>query len=82
MNDATAATTPTDTRAVRQGTHFWVMSVEKPGLASATRSGTYIPRPDGTRQDAYQEIYTELTASHPSLRGATVMFFSLEPNGL
>ena len=64
------------------GPLFWVLSVDKPGLVSTTRSGTYNPRPGATREGAYQEIYEEVTASHPALRGATVMFFSLEPNRL
>jgi hypothetical protein len=82
MNHTTASTTPADTRTAREATHFWVMSVEKPGLASATRTGTYTPLPGSTRRDAYIEIYADVTAAHPSLRGATVLFFSLEPNGL
>ncbi|MFE2303297.1 hypothetical protein ACFXAW_34465 [Streptomyces sp. NPDC059445] len=61
---------------------FWVLSVDKPGLVSTTRSGTYTPRPGATREDAYQEICQEVTASHPALRGATVLFFSLELNRL
>ncbi|MFG2801634.1 hypothetical protein [Streptomyces pseudovenezuelae] len=64
------------------GPLFWVLSVDKPGVVSTTRSGTYTPRPDATREDAYLEIYQEVTTSHPALRGATVVFFSLEPNRL
>ncbi|MER6249221.1 hypothetical protein [Streptomyces griseorubiginosus] len=64
------------------GPLFWVLSVGKPGLVSTTRNGTYTPRAGATREDAYQEIYEEVTASHPALRGATVLFFSLEPNRL
>ncbi|MEU8979033.1 hypothetical protein [Streptomyces sp. NPDC048309] len=70
------------TGAAGPGSLFWVLSVDKPGLVSTTRSGTYNPRPGATREDAYEEIYTEVTASHPALRGATVLFFSLEPNQL
>ncbi|WLW53235.1 hypothetical protein [Streptomyces sp. YU58] len=61
---------------------FWVMSVDKPGVASASQCGTYILRPGATRQDAYLEIYEEVTAAHPPLRGGTVVFFSLESNRL
>ncbi|MFD5014609.1 hypothetical protein [Streptomyces chartreusis] len=64
------------------GTHFWVMSVDKPGVASATRSGTYTPRPGDTRQDAFDAIFDSITSGHPALSGATVLFFSLEPNRL
>ncbi|MEU9057019.1 hypothetical protein AB0D37_42735 [Streptomyces sp. NPDC048384] len=82
MNHTTASTTSAGTSTAPEGTHFWVMSVEKPGLASATRSGTYTPPPGSTRQDAFDEIFDALTSAHPSLHGATVLFFSLEPNGL
>ncbi|WP_371566251.1 hypothetical protein [Streptomyces canus] len=64
------------------GPLFWVLSVDKPGVVSTTRSGTYTPRPGATREDAYLEIYQEVTAGHHALRGATVLFFSLEPNRL
>ncbi|MFI5548837.1 hypothetical protein [Streptomyces sp. NPDC051738] len=82
MTHTTATTTPAGTDTTRHDTHFWVMSIEKPGLASATQSGTYILRPGDTRQDAYNEIYGAVTDAHPNLRGATVLFFSLEPNRL
>jgi hypothetical protein len=75
-------TTSADAGDIRQGTHFWVMSVDKPGVGSATRSGTYTPQPGDTRQDAFNEVFDAITSAHPSLRGATVLFFSLEPNGL
>ncbi|MDQ1046819.1 hypothetical protein [Streptomyces sp. V4I2] len=64
------------------GTHFWVMSVEKPGLASVTRTGTYTPQPDSTREAAFADIYQFVGESAPQLRGATVLFFSLERNTL
>ena len=64
------------------GTHFWVMSVEKPGLASVTRTGTYTPQPDSTREAAFAEIYQHVSEISPHLRGATVLFFSLERNTL
>jgi hypothetical protein len=59
---------------------FWVLSVDKPGRVSTTRSGTYNPPPGSTRESAYQEIYLSVTNADPILRGATVLFFSLEPN--
>ncbi|MFF1723719.1 hypothetical protein [Streptomyces sviceus] len=66
----------------RSGTHFWVLSVDKPGRVSTTRSGTYTPAPGSTRESAYQDIYLSVTNADPILRGATVLFFSLEPNRL
>ncbi|MFJ4783255.1 hypothetical protein [Streptomyces sp. NPDC088794] len=74
---------PTDAGQQRgQDTHFWVLSVDKPGMACATRTGTYTPPPGSTRASAYREIYEYVTAGDPYLRGATVVFFSLEPNQL
>ncbi|GAA4025385.1 hypothetical protein [Streptomyces plumbiresistens] len=66
----------------RLGTHFWVLSVDKPGRVSTTRSGTYTPAPGSTRESVYRDIYLAITDADPILRGATVLFFSLEPNRL
>ncbi|MEV4993125.1 hypothetical protein [Streptomyces niveus] len=63
-----------------QGSHFFVLTVEKPGLASATSSGSYTPPPRATRVDAFNALYAELTGSAPALHRANVVFFSLEPN--
>ena len=67
-----------------KGTHFWVMTVDRPGRerATATQTGTYTPRPGSTREDAYHTIYASVTGTDPLLRGALVLFFSLEPNQL
>ncbi|WP_406218547.1 hypothetical protein [Streptomyces canus] len=66
----------------RSGTHFWVLSVDKPGRVSTTRSGTCTPAPGSTRESVYRDIYLSVTDADPILRGATVLFFSLEPNRL
>lgn len=63
-----------------QGSHFFVLTVEKPGVASATTSGCYTPPPGATRVDAFNALYAELTSSAPALYRANVVFFSLEPN--
>ncbi|MFI6084617.1 hypothetical protein ACIBBB_27200 [Streptomyces sp. NPDC051217] len=63
-----------------QGSHFYVLTVEKQGLASATCSGSYTPPPGATRLDAFNALYQELTSSAPTLHRANVVFFSLEPN--
>jgi len=65
-----------------QGTHFWVLSVERPGLASATRTGTCTPTPGSTRESVFRDLYAHVTGADPYLRGATVLYFSLEPNRL
>ncbi|MFI6696689.1 hypothetical protein ACIBLA_34075 [Streptomyces sp. NPDC050433] len=66
--------------AQSQGSHFFVLTVEKQGLASATSSGSYTPPPGATRLDTFNTLYGELTASAPTLHRANVVFFSLEPN--
>ncbi|MDT0480331.1 hypothetical protein [Streptomyces doebereineriae] len=66
----------------RSGTHFWVLSVDKPGRVSTTRSGTCTPASGSTRESVYRNIYLSVTDADPILRGATVLFFSLEPNRL
>ncbi|QHY96702.1 hypothetical protein SSPS47_16470 [Streptomyces sp. S4.7] len=66
--------------AQSQGSHFFVLTVEKPGLASATSSGSYTPPAGATRLDAFNTHYAELTGSAPALQRANVVFFSLEPN--
>jgi hypothetical protein len=74
---------PTTASAPRaQGTHFFVLTVEKPGVVSAMQTGTYTPRPGGTRMDAFSDIYQAVTSDCPDLRRANVVFFSLEPNQL
>ncbi|MFD5113720.1 hypothetical protein ACFWNG_15605 [Streptomyces sp. NPDC058391] len=65
-----------------QGSHFYVLTVDKPGLAASTRTGTYSPRPGATRADAFQELYDLVTSAYPHLAGANVTFFALERNQL
>lgn len=69
-----------------QGTHHYVITLEKPirpGVcANASFAGTITPRPDATRIDIYQELYQNSINRHPELDGASVLFFSLEPNQL
>ncbi|MFD8391187.1 hypothetical protein ACFV2N_18810 [Streptomyces sp. NPDC059680] len=79
-------TTQTETDAARaqqgQGTHHFVITLEKPGLLSMTQEGTFTPPPGSTRQDAYALIYRAVTSQDPDLNGASVGFFMLEPNQL
>ncbi|MDQ1047389.1 hypothetical protein [Streptomyces sp. V4I2] len=66
----------------RQDTHFFVLTLEKPGRFSMTQEGTCTPPPGSTRQDMYRLIYQSITSQDPQLAGASVGFFSLEPNRL
>jgi hypothetical protein len=63
-----------------QGTHHFVITLEKPGLFSVTQEGTFTPPPGSTRQDAYRLIYRTLCDQDPDYHGASVGFFTLEPN--
>lgn len=76
---STSQTTPT---ADQQGSHHWVMTLELPGYAATTRSGTWTPAPSTTRNDAFTAIRNEIAAQHPEMAKANVMFFAFEPNQL
>ncbi|PWI15569.1 hypothetical protein DI272_16360 [Streptomyces sp. Act143] len=65
-----------------QGTHHFVLTLEKPGQFSMTQEGTFTSPPGSTRQDAYVAIYRSVTEQDPHLRGASVGFLQLEPNQL
>ncbi|MEY9488998.1 hypothetical protein RKD26_004792 [Streptomyces calvus] len=70
------------TRAQQVGTHFFVLTLEKPGQFMVTQEGTCTPAPGKTRQDMYRLLYNAVTAHDPALAGASVTFFLLEPNRL
>ncbi|MGW5479687.1 hypothetical protein [Streptomyces sp. NPDC004008] len=65
-----------------QGTHHFLITLEKPGRLSMTQEGTITPPPGSTRQDAYLLIYRAVTEQDSALHGASVGFFLLEPNQL
>ncbi|MFE6801542.1 hypothetical protein ACFVEN_07645 [Streptomyces sp. NPDC057681] len=65
-----------------QGTHFFVLTLNKPGELTVTQEGTCTPPPGATRQDTYRLLYDAVTSQDPDLSGAAVGFFSLEPNRL
>ncbi|MYS46063.1 hypothetical protein GTY23_33695 [Streptomyces sp. SID5998] len=78
----TQTTTDTGRAQQGQGTHHFVITLEKPGWLSVTQEGTFTPPPGSTRQDAYLSIYRAVTSQDPDLNGASVGFFLLEPNQL
>ncbi|MFB6813092.1 hypothetical protein ACFCV8_00895 [Streptomyces sp. NPDC056347] len=66
--------------------HF-ILAVQKPapgggGYAVADWSGVMTPAPDWTRHDTYLAIREEHVKQNPAMRGAALLFFSLEPNQL
>ncbi|MFF3090669.1 hypothetical protein ACFVRB_37340 [Streptomyces nojiriensis] len=65
-----------------QGSHHWVLTLELPGRAAMTQSGTYTPPAGTTRYDAYLVLRLHVTADHPEMARATTMFFALESNQL
>ncbi|WP_371670071.1 hypothetical protein OG985_21995 [Streptomyces sp. NBC_00289] len=65
-----------------EDTHFFVLTLEKPGRFSMTQEGTCTPPPGSSRRDMYRLIYQSVTAQDPNLSGASVGFFSMEPNRL
>ncbi|MFD3544457.1 hypothetical protein ACFWUW_02365 [Streptomyces sp. NPDC058655] len=65
-----------------QGSHHWVLTLEIPGRAAATKFGTWTPHPGATRLDVFLAIRQKITCQYPELTNATVGFFSLESNQL
>jgi hypothetical protein len=65
-----------------QGSHHWVMTVELPGRAMHTCSGTWTPAQGATRHDAFLAIKANIAEQSPEMARANVVFFSLEPNQL
>ncbi|MEV6124493.1 hypothetical protein AB0M23_28965 [Streptomyces sp. NPDC052077] len=64
-----------------QGTHMYVLTLSD-GRGEGTVSGTITPPAGASRFDTYEHLRRHATGVHPSLRGSTVVFFSLEPNTL
>ncbi|MGW3442010.1 hypothetical protein [Streptomyces sp. NPDC001076] len=74
--------TAADSTVQAQGTHHWILTLEKPGRFSMTQEGTFTPSPGSTRQDVYHFIYQAVTEQDANLRGASVGYFELAPNQL
>ncbi|MEU9795431.1 hypothetical protein AB0E27_33490 [Streptomyces sparsogenes] len=75
-------TSPT---AQQQGTHHFVLTLQKPhggGTTTATFANTLTPLPGDTRTDIYELLRKQVAKAHPELATANVLFFSLEPNQL
>ncbi|MFB7398273.1 hypothetical protein [Streptomyces sp. NPDC056191] len=71
--------------APTQGTHHWILTLEAPhgsGKAAHTAQGSLTPAAGYTRANAFTDLYNALVERNPKLRGATVVFFSVEPNAL
>ncbi|MEU7200093.1 hypothetical protein [Streptomyces sp. NPDC045470] len=64
------------------GTHFFILTVESPGYAMCTQTGTFTPRPGCTREEAFNRIYAKVIDDRPELAHCNVTFFSLDRNDL
>ncbi|MFJ3775017.1 hypothetical protein ACIPX0_25310 [Streptomyces sp. NPDC090075] len=82
MTTQTATTADNDCAPQAQGTHHWILTLEKPGRFSLTQEGTFTPSPGSTRQDVYHSIYRSVTEQDANLRGASVGYFELASNQL
>ncbi|WP_280866520.1 hypothetical protein [Streptomyces sp. SAI-127] len=67
------------------GTHWWFMSFIQPdglGFVTARRSGTCTPYEGATRSEMFERLRAQVSEADPSLAGATVMFFDIQPDRL
>ncbi len=72
----------TQQSAGQEGSHFFVLTLEKRDQPSLTAEGTCTPHPGSTRQSVYRMLYDAVTAKNPRMAGAVVTFFLVEPNRL
>ncbi|MCC9312082.1 hypothetical protein LN042_34345 [Kitasatospora sp. RB6PN24] len=85
MTQTTTTATQSSNPAAEQGTHFYVLTLQKPaghGMAIATTSGTHTPPAGWTTHDFYLAARDDLERSQPELRGGVVVFFDVRPNQL
>ncbi|MFF4011451.1 hypothetical protein [Streptomyces sp. NPDC001717] len=76
------STSANNTQAAEQGSHMWVMTLEKPGRGMTTQYGTWTPPAGATRHDVFAALRGHIVAEHPEMASANTIFFSLEPNRL
>ncbi|MFE0734461.1 hypothetical protein [Streptomyces sp. NPDC058855] len=63
-----------------QGSHMYVLTLQNNRGATCTLTGTHTPPPGRTRFDTLLQLQTDAARHLPSMEGATVLFFALEPN--
>ncbi|MGX1504640.1 UNVERIFIED_CONTAM: hypothetical protein RKD43_003265 [Streptomyces graminofaciens] len=68
--------------ATGQGSHHYVLTLELPGRMSSSWYGTVTPSQTATRHDVFTALRNQISAEHPELATANVVFFSLESNRL
>ncbi|MEV3875030.1 hypothetical protein [Streptomyces sp. NPDC049906] len=66
----------------QQGSHQYVLTLDLPGRAVSTWTGTLTPGTRDTRHDIYLWLRDQITTETPAFAQGNVVFFSLEPNHL
>ncbi|MGW2547960.1 hypothetical protein ACWC5I_45635, partial [Kitasatospora sp. NPDC001574] len=85
QNTGTASAQVPVAAAPSQGTHHYVMTLQKPmpngvGYAVHSFSGTCTPGAGASRYDLYLWVMAEMVRTAPQLAGSTVLFFDVQPN--
>ncbi|GFH34316.1 hypothetical protein [Streptomyces pacificus] len=66
----------------QQGSHHYILTLDRPGRTGVTSHGTFTPLPGETRADAFSAIKEHVVQQHPDMAGAVTSFFAIEPNQL
>ncbi|MFI8446321.1 MULTISPECIES: hypothetical protein [Streptomyces] len=82
MTSQTASTATADAPAAAQGSHMWVLTLEKPGRGMTTAHGTVTPPADATRFDVFRTLLDYVVSQNPQMSSGNCVFFTLEPNRL
>ncbi|MEW1754722.1 hypothetical protein [Streptomyces angustmyceticus] len=71
---------------MQQGTHHFVLTLQQQassgGIVVATFANSCTPQPGQTRAEVYGDLLAAVGHDSPELKGANVLFFSLERNEL
>ncbi len=71
---------------MQQGTHHFVLTLQQQvpdgAFAMVTFANGCTPQPGQTRADVYTDLLAAVTYEVPELKGANIIFFSLERNEL
>ncbi|MEV7170775.1 hypothetical protein AB0O18_13890 [Streptomyces sp. NPDC093224] len=78
----TSQTTTADAPAAPQGSHMWVLTLEKPGRGMTTAHGTVTPPAGATRHDVFRRLLDYVVAENPRMSSGNCVFFTLESNRL
>jgi hypothetical protein len=66
--------------STEQGSHLYVLTLQNCQQSACTLAGTYTPPPGATRYDILTQLQTDAYRRAPSMEGAVVLYFALEPN--